>query len=47
MRSAHRRQRHPQGGASKRQVLLRTSDVTLTADDLATAYKQLLAVERG
>ena len=27
--------------------LLRTSDVTLTAEDLAAAYKQLLAVERG
>jgi len=27
--------------------LLRTSDLTLTADDLAAAHKQLLAVERG
>jgi hypothetical protein len=27
--------------------LLRTSDVTLTPDDLAAAYKQLTAVERG
>jgi hypothetical protein len=27
--------------------LLRTSDTTLTADDLAAAYKQLVAVERG
>lgn len=27
--------------------LLRTSDVTLSADDLAAAYKQLLQVERG
>jgi Transposase DDE domain len=27
--------------------LLRTSDMTLTPDDLAAAYKQLLAVERG
>ena len=27
--------------------LLRTSDLTLTADDLAAAYKQLLHVERG
>ena len=27
--------------------LLRTSDVTLSAEDLAAAYKQLLAVERG
>ena len=27
--------------------LLRTSDLTLTADDLAAAYKQLIEVERG
>ncbi len=27
--------------------LLRTSDTTLTPDDLAAAYKQLLQVERG
>jgi hypothetical protein len=27
--------------------LLRTSDMTLTAEDLAAAYKQLIAVERG
>ena len=27
--------------------LLRTSDTTLSADDLAAAYKQLLQVERG
>ncbi len=27
--------------------LLRTSDTTLTPEDLAAAYKQLLAVERG
>jgi Transposase DDE domain len=27
--------------------LLRTSDMTLTPDDLAAAYKQLIAVERG
>jgi hypothetical protein len=27
--------------------LLRTSDLTLTLDDLAAAYKQLIAVERG
>jgi hypothetical protein len=27
--------------------LLRTSDTTLTADDLAAAYKQLVAIERG
>jgi hypothetical protein len=40
-------------GAAKREAhldgkwLLRTSDVTLTPDDLAAAYKQLLQVERG
>ncbi|MDN5933377.1 MAG: hypothetical protein L0I24_20325 [Pseudonocardia sp.] len=40
-------------GAIKREAhldgkwLLRTSDLTLTPDDLAAAYKQLLAVERG
>jgi hypothetical protein len=40
-------------GAAKREAhldgkwLLRTSDVTLNPDDLAAAYKQLLAVERG
>ena len=40
-------------GAAKREAhldgkwLLRTSDLTLTPDDLAAAYKQLLAVERG
>jgi len=40
-------------GAAKREAhldgkwLLRTSDTTLTPDDLAAAYKQLLAVERG
>jgi transposase len=33
---------HPDG-----KWLLRTSDTTLTADDLAAAYKQLLQVERG
>ena len=39
--------------AAKREVhldgkwLLRTSDLTLTPEDLAAAYKQLLAVERG
>ncbi len=27
--------------------LLRTSDLTLTGEDLAAAYKQLIAVERG
>jgi hypothetical protein len=30
-----------------RRYLRRTSDLTLTPDDLAAAYKQLLAVERG
>src|ERR1039458_719074 len=40
-------------GAAKREAhldgkwLLRTSDLTLTPEDLAAAYKQLLAVERG
>src|SRR5450759_1652689 len=40
-------------GAAKREAhldgkwLLRTSDLTLTPEDLAVAYKQLLAVERG
>ena len=40
-------------GAIKREThldgkwLLRTSDLTLTPDDLAAAYKQLLQVERG
>jgi hypothetical protein len=40
-------------GAAKREAhldgkwLLRTSDITLTPEDLAAAYKQLLAVERG
>ena len=40
-------------GAIKREThldgkwLLRTSDLTLTPDDLAAAYQQLLAVERG
>jgi Transposase len=40
-------------GAVKREAhldgkwLLRTSDTTLTPDDLAAAYEQLLAVERG
>jgi transposase len=40
-------------GAAKREAhldgkwLLRTSDVTLTPEDLAAAYKQLLEVERG
>lgn len=40
--TAARRETHLDG---KR--LLRTSDLTLTPDDLAAAYKQLLAVERG
>lgn len=40
-------------GAARREAhldgkwLLRTSDLTLTPEDLAAAYKQLLAVERG
>jgi hypothetical protein len=40
--TAARREAHLDG-----KWLLRTSDVTLTPDDLAAAYKQLLAVERG
>ena len=36
------RERHLDG-----KWLLRTSDRTLTADDLAAAYKQLIAAERG
>jgi len=40
--SAAKREAHLDG-----KWLLRTSDVTLTPDDLAAAYKQLLAVERG
>jgi hypothetical protein len=40
--AAIRRETHLDG-----KWLLRTSDTTLTADDLAAAYKQLLAVERG
>ncbi|MCA1682101.1 MAG: IS1634 family transposase [Actinobacteria bacterium] len=40
--AAVRREQHLDG-----KWLLRTSDVTLTPDDLAAAYKQLLAVERG
>ena len=40
--AAIRRERHLDG-----KWLLRTSDTTLTPDDLAAAYKQLLAVERG
>jgi len=36
------RERHLDG-----KWLLRTSDLTLTPDDLAAAYKQLIAVERG
>jgi hypothetical protein len=39
---AIRREQHLDG-----KWLLRTSDLTLTPDDLAAAYKQLLAVERG
>jgi hypothetical protein len=41
-RSAIAREAHLDG-----KWLLRTSDLTLTPDDLAAAYKQLLAVERG
>ena len=40
--TAIRREQHLDG-----KWLLRTSDLTLTPDDLAAAYKQLLAVERG
>jgi hypothetical protein len=40
--AAVRRESHLDG-----KWLLRTSDVTLTPDDLAAAYKQLTAVERG
>lgn len=40
--AAVRREAHLDG-----KWLLRTSDLTLTAEDLAAAYKQLLAVERG
>jgi hypothetical protein len=41
-RAAAQREAHYDG-----KWLLRTSDLTLTAEDLAAAYKQLLAVERG
>jgi hypothetical protein len=41
-RAAAQRESHYDG-----KWLLRTSDLTLTAEDLAAAYKQLLAVERG
>jgi hypothetical protein len=40
--TAIRREQHLDG-----KWLLRSSDLTLTPDDLAAAYKQLLAVERG
>jgi hypothetical protein len=40
--AAIRREAHLDG-----KWLLRTSDTTLTADDLAAAYKQLTAIERG
>jgi hypothetical protein len=40
--AAIRREQHLDG-----KWLLRTSDLTLTPDDLAAAYKQLIAVERG
>ncbi len=41
-RAAAHREAHYDG-----KWLLRTSDPTLTAEDLAAAYKQLIAVERG
>jgi Transposase DDE domain len=41
-RAAAHREAHYDG-----KWLLRTSDLTLTGEDLAAAYKQLLAVERG
>jgi hypothetical protein len=41
-RAAAQRESHYDG-----KWLLRTSDPTLTAEDLAAAYKQLIAVERG
>jgi hypothetical protein len=41
-RAAANREAHLDG-----KWLLRTSDLTLTPDDLAAAYKQLIAVERG
>ena len=41
-RAAAQRESHYDG-----KWLLRTSDLTLTAEDLAAAYKQLIAVERG
>ena len=41
-RAAAKREAHLDG-----KWLLRTSDLTLTPEDLAAAYKQLLAVERG
>jgi len=41
-RAAVKREAHLDG-----KWLLRTSDMTLTPDDLAAAYKQLIAVERG
>jgi len=41
-RAAAKREAHLDG-----KWLLRTSDLTLTPDDLAAAYKQLLALERG
>jgi IS4 transposase len=41
-RAAAQREAHYDG-----KWLLRTSDLTLSAEDLAAAYKQLLAVERG
>lgn len=44
--STEPRPRHARLGQTKA-GLLRTSDVTLTAEALAAAYRQLLAVERG
>ncbi|MBX7435577.1 hypothetical protein JDV09_26315, partial [Mycobacterium sp. Y57] len=41
-RAAAQREAHYDG-----KWLLRTSDLTLRAEDLTAAYKQLLAVERG
>ena len=45
--AARRPRRDPPGAHLDGKWLLRTSDTTLTPDDLAAAYKQLLAVERG
>ena len=45
--AAHRPRRRAREAHYDGKWLLRTSDLTLTAEDLAAAYKQLLAVERG